>query len=229
MNSIGSKIVSTFTISQINRSDHNDINMKINLNYSYPHDLNSSEPVFTFAELLFTNKSGVGWAWAISMPTGWALLFILVIIVIFALPCIRKKGYFQIFYFTHWIHVLYYIILVLHTTHFWKWFLVPFLICLIERIFTLCRVNSKKFGETFIKEVNLLSSNVTNLVITRPKNFKYKAGDYVFVNIPIIAKHEWHPFTISSAPEQKGILKLFFSSINKINIFFKNRGNNTAY
>ena len=32
----------------------------------------------------------------------------------------------------------------------------------------------------------------------------YRAGDYIFVLIPEIAKYEWHPFTISSAPEQAG-------------------------
>lgn len=46
---------------------------------------------------------------------------------------------------------------------------------------------------------------MTQLIIPRPSNFKFKAGDYVFVNIPIIANNEWHPFTISSAPELKGI------------------------
>src|SRR5262249_40013876 len=30
-------------------------------------------------------------------------------------------------------------------------------------------------------------------------------GDYVFLRIPAIAKHEWHPFTISSAPEQTNL------------------------
>ena len=45
---------------------------------------------------------------------------------------------------------------------------------------------------------------VTQLVITRPQKMHYRAGDYIFVLIPAIAKYEWHPFTISSAPEQAG-------------------------
>lgn len=45
---------------------------------------------------------------------------------------------------------------------------------------------------------------VTHLVIKRPQFFQFKPGDYVFINIPVIAKYEWHPFTISSAPEQSG-------------------------
>lgn len=45
---------------------------------------------------------------------------------------------------------------------------------------------------------------VTHLVIKRPQFFHFKPGDYVYINIPAIAKYEWHPFTISSAPEQQG-------------------------
>ena len=45
---------------------------------------------------------------------------------------------------------------------------------------------------------------VTHLVIKRPQFFHFKPGDYIYINIPVIAKYEWHPFTISSAPEQSG-------------------------
>ena len=43
---------------------------------------------------------------------------------------------------------------------------------------------------------------VTYLALTRPRRFNYQPGDYVFLKIPSIAKTEWHPFTISSSPEQ---------------------------
>ena len=46
---------------------------------------------------------------------------------------------------------------------------------------------------------------VTHLVISKSVNFKYRPGDYIFLQIPAIAKHEWHPFTISSAPEMQGM------------------------
>lgn len=47
-------------------------------------------------------------------------------------------------------------------------------------------------------------AQVTHLVVKRPQFFHFKPGDYVYINIPEIAKYEWHPFTISSAPEQSG-------------------------
>jgi len=33
-------------------------------------------------------------------------------------------------------------------------------------------------------------------------SFKYKPGQYLFLNCPYIGAQEWHPFTISSAPEE---------------------------
>merc|ERR1719341_519402 len=56
-------------------------------------------------------------------------------------------------------------------------------------------------GRTSILEGLVLPSKVTNLVIKRPKGFKFKPGDWVFINIPRVSSSEWHPFTISSAPE----------------------------
>ena len=52
--------------------------------------------------------------------------------------------------------------------------------------------------------VSFFSPQVTHLLIRKPPLFHYRPGDYLYLNIPTIAHHEWHPFTISSAPEQKG-------------------------
>ena len=63
--------------------------------------------------------------------------------------------------------------------------------------------------------------------MNRPFNFDYQPGDYVFVQIPSIAKYEWHPFTISSAPEQQGFIWLHIRSVgtwtNKLYEFFDER------
>lgn len=49
-----------------------------------------------------------------------------------------------------------------------------------------------------------------HLVINKPRKFTYKPGDYIYINIPAVANFEWHPFSISSAPEHKGmIIKVF--------------------
>lgn len=77
---------------------------------------------------------------------------------------------------------------------------------MVERISRLAWMG-KDTGKTYISSGILLPSKVTHLVIKRPHHFDFHPGDYVFVNIPAIAKYEWHPFTISSAPEQDGLFK----------------------
>lgn len=53
---------------------------------------------------------------------------------------------------------------------------------------------------------------MTHLVVRRPPKFHFKPGDYVYVNIPIVAKYEWHPFSISSAPENSEFIWLHIKS-----------------
>lgn len=45
-------------------------------------------------------------------------------------------------------------------------------------------------------------------MIRKPPKFRFNPGDYVFINIPVIAKYEWHPFSISSAPEKSDFIWL---------------------
>lgn len=56
---------------------------------------------------------------------------------------------------------------------------------------------------------------MTHLVIRRPPHFYFRPGDYVFVNIPAIAKYEWHPFTLSSAPEQEDYMWLHIRGVGE--------------
>lgn len=37
-------------------------------------------------------------------------------------------------------------------------------------------------------------------------NFRYKAGQYVFVNIPSLSLFQWHPFSLSSSPYQDTVM-----------------------
>lgn len=82
-----------------------------------------------------------------------------------------------------------------------------------------------KRGKTYISSGLLLPSKVTHLVIKRPMHFCFRPGDYIFVNIPAIAKYEWHPFTLSSAPEQEDYIWLHIRGVgewtNRLHEFFE--------
>ena len=47
----------------------------------------------------------------------------------------------------------------------------------------------------------IYSGNVLALYMTKPMGFKYKSGMYIFVKCPNISSFEWHPFSITSAPD----------------------------
>ncbi|XP_072023938.1 NADPH oxidase 5-like [Amphiura filiformis] len=146
-------------------------------------------------------------AWQLRMPgiatiTGFVLDLYLAVLFLGSLEWVRRSGHFQIFYMSHLVCYMWYLFLLLiHGPRFWKFFLVPGGLYLFEKISDSEWVMSKRFGDMLVKRVVLLPSKVTHLVINRPLKFDIQAGDYVFLNIPKIAPYEWHPFTISSPPE----------------------------
>ena len=66
---------------------------------------------------------------------------------------------------------------------------------------------------------------VTCLYIKRPPRFNFNAGDIVYVRIPAVAYSEWHPFTISSAPEVKDVFTIHVRGVggwtNSLHSFFE--------
>ncbi|KAK9497325.1 hypothetical protein O3M35_004664 [Rhynocoris fuscipes] len=180
---------------------------------------------YTTAEWLFTMKPGLfGLIPGIANVTGVALTLIIIIMFICSQAFVRRGGSFEIFYWTHLLYIPFWIILLLHGPNFWKWYIIPGAIYLIERILRFCWMRSER-GKTYISSGLLLPSKVTHLVIKRPPHFDYHPGDYVFVNIPTIAKYEWHPFTISSAPELPGYLWLHIRGVgewtNRLHNYFE--------
>lgn len=90
-------------------------------------------------------------------------------------------------------------------------------LCLCVCVYTFFRVVWQRngHGKTYISSGILLPSKVTHLVIKRPPHFYFRPGDYVFVSIPAIAKYEWHPFTLSSAPEQEDYMWLHIRGVGE--------------
>ncbi|XP_023442506.2 NADPH oxidase 5 [Dasypus novemcinctus] len=169
----------------------------------------SEASAFRFWELLLTMRPGIGWVYGSASPTGVALLLLLLLLFACSSSCVRRSGHFEVFYWTHLSYLLMWLLLVVHGPNFWKWLLVPGLLFVLEKAIGL---TASRMAARYIMEVNLLPSKVTHLVIKRPSLFHYRPGDYVYLNIPTIARYEWHPFTISSAPEQKDTIWLHIRS-----------------
>ncbi|KAG7522789.1 NADPH oxidase 5 [Solea senegalensis] len=167
---------------------------------------------YSLWEYLLTTRPGIGWVKGTASVTGVILQVLICFMVLCSSTFVRRSGHFEVFYWSHLSYVWVWSLLVVHCANFWKWFLVPGLVFLLEKI---VGIAVSRMGGLYIVEVNLLPSKVTHLVIKRPQFFHFKPGDYVYINIPVIAKYEWHPFTISSAPEQTDTMWLHIRSMGQ--------------
>uniref|UniRef100_A0A668RZC7 Uncharacterized protein n=1 Tax=Oreochromis aureus TaxID=47969 RepID=A0A668RZC7_OREAU len=167
---------------------------------------------YSLWEYLLTTRPGIGWVKGTASLTGVVLQVLICLMVLCSSTFVRRSGHFEVFYWSHLSYVWVWILLIIHCANFWKWFVVPGLVFMLEKI---VGIAVSRMGGLYIVEVNLLPSKVTHLVIKRPQFFQFKPGDYVFINIPVIAKYEWHPFTISSAPEQSDTLWLHIRSLGQ--------------
>lgn len=123
-------------------------------------------------------------------------------------PFDRLTG-FNAFWYSHHLLVIVYILLLVHgwflylvkkwykkTT--WIYLAFPVLLYAGER--TLRFFRSGSYTVRLLK-VAIYPGNVLTLQMSKPPQFRYKSGQYMFVQCPIVSPFEWHPFSITSAPE----------------------------
>ncbi len=141
--------------------------------------------------------------------TGLLLMLILLLLWVTALPCVREKGQFNLFAIMHSLYIPWIAILLFHGPNFWGWSSVSIAAFLVEQVVR--RRRSKR--ETHVVNAQVLPSNVLALDIARPFNFSFRASDYLYLRCPSVADYEWHPFTISSAPEREDSLSLHIRAV----------------
>ncbi|XP_044302058.1 NADPH oxidase 3 [Varanus komodoensis] len=78
----------------------------------------------------------------------------------------------------------------------WKWVLGPGILYIGERIIRFWRFQQ----EVVILKVVSHSSGVLEFHLKK-RGFKMKPGQYIFLQCPAVSQLEWHPFTLTSAPE----------------------------
>lgn len=133
--------------------------------------------------------------------SGVLLLLVFTGMWVTAHPWVRMGGHFRLFHLAHLAYVLWFALLLVHAPNFWKWALVPLLALAVERVLRLRRTRTP----TSIVNAELLPSRVLGLEIQRPEGFDYRPGDYLYLKVPHVSRFEWHPFSISSAPEERQI------------------------
>ncbi|CAL1709755.1 unnamed protein product [Somion occarium] len=132
--------------------------------------------------------------------TGWVMTVALVIMVWYAMEK-RRRARFEWFWYSHHLFIVFFICWQLHGMFcmiqpdrppycsfntigvFWRYWLVGGVIWIFERI---------------LREH---PSNVVELQIKKEKTTT-RAGQYIFLCCPEISYFQWHPFTLTSAPEE---------------------------
>ncbi|KAM0921828.1 hypothetical protein ACQ4PT_006735 [Festuca glaucescens] len=123
-------------------------------------------------------------------------------------PLKRLSG-FNMFWYSHHLFVVVYIALVVHgvclyinrtwykqTT--WMYLAIPVLLYAGERLLRALR--SHGLTTVRIEKVAVYPGNVIAIHMSKPHGFRYKSGQYIYVNCGEVSPFEWHPFTITSAP-----------------------------
>ncbi|ROW14703.1 hypothetical protein VPNG_03748 [Cytospora leucostoma] len=77
----------------------------------------------------------------------------------------------------------------------WRWELFGGGIYMLERLYREIRARRS----TRITRVVRHPYDVVEIQFTKP-SFKYKAGQWLFLQLPSVSKYQWHPFTITSCP-----------------------------
>ncbi|KPV76951.1 uncharacterized protein RHOBADRAFT_42164 [Rhodotorula graminis WP1] len=146
--------------------------------------------------------------------TGWIMLALLGVIAWFAAEKRRKK-HFQRFYYSHHLAVIFFFLWQLHGMFcmirpdkppycawsqigvFWLFWSFGAIVYVSERI--LREVRSRH--RTYLSKVIVHPGNTVELQIKKEKTTS-RAGQYIMVNCPAISLWQWHPFTLTSAPEE---------------------------
>lgn len=165
----------------------------------------TGQRVLAFLAANFTTGPGV---------TGWIMNACLFIIVFFAVEK-RRRAKFERFWYSHHLFIVFFVCWQLHGMFcmikpdrppycsfntiglFWRFWLGGGLIYIYERI--LREVRSRQ--RTYISKVIQHPSKVVELQIKKDKTTT-RAGQYIFLNCPEISYYQWHPFTLTSAPEE---------------------------
>ncbi|KAJ3089858.1 hypothetical protein HK102_005315 [Quaeritorhiza haematococci] len=143
--------------------------------------------------------------------TGHLMLLCMLLMYTTAKIQVRARKY-ELFWYMHHLYFPFYILLMLHQSgcfvksfetkqckpyNTYQWVLPGFLLYLIERVIREYR--AQKF--TVLTKVVFHPGNTIEIQLEKP-DFQYKPGQYLFLNIPEVSFFEWHPYTITSTPEE---------------------------
>lgn len=151
--------------------------------------------------------------------TGHVMLLCMLLMYTTSHAKIRQQSY-ETFWYTHHLFIPFFLAMYTHATgcfvrdsaepyspfakqywnhclgyHGWRWELVGGGLYLCERVYR--EIRSRR--QTEIIKVVKHPFEAVEIQFRKP-SMKYRAGQWLFLNVPSISENQWHPFTITSCP-----------------------------
>ncbi|KAM6593858.1 hypothetical protein CsatA_001561 [Cannabis sativa] len=122
---------------------------------------------------------------------------------------VRHVTGYNTFWYSHHLFIPVYALLIIHSMFLfltddaaekttWMYISIPIAIYTGERILRAIRSSS---CEVQILKASFYPGKVLSLKLQKPEGFRYQSGMYIFIQCPQISPFEWHPFSLTSGPE----------------------------
>ncbi|XP_022772749.1 respiratory burst oxidase homolog protein D-like isoform X1 [Durio zibethinus] len=192
------------------------------LTCDFPRLLHATEEEYEPMKPFFGEKQPENYWWflkGVEGVTGIIMVVLMAVAFTLATPWFRRNKLnlpkflnkltgFNAFWYSHHLFVIVYTLLIVHGIYLyltkkwyqkttWMYLAVPITLYACERLIRAFRSSIKAVK---ILKVAVYPGNVLSLHMSKPQGFKYKSGQYMFVNCSAVSPFEWHPFSITSAP-----------------------------
>ncbi len=167
----------------------------VGLIHTGAHFMNYLSLPVPFEQSLFHTLAGV---------TGVIVLGALLLMWFFARNFIRRSGRFELFFLSHALYAIWFGAMLIHAPRFWIWAGAPLALYIVEWLVQ----RTAQRHLSVVTKARVLPGAVTELQFKRPEGFRYQPGDYVYLRVPSVSRFEWHPFTLSSHPEDAKTLSV---------------------
>ncbi|KAA8536665.1 hypothetical protein F0562_029143 [Nyssa sinensis] len=113
-----------------------------------------------------------------------------------SLPPVRRIN-FELFFYTHQLYVIFVIFLALHVGDFiFSIAAGGIFLFMLDRFLRFCQSR---------RTVNIISATclpcgTVELVLPKPRNLRYNALSFIFIQVRELSLLQWHPFSVSSSP-----------------------------
>ncbi|KAH0733236.1 hypothetical protein KY289_004424 [Solanum tuberosum] len=109
-------------------------------------------------------------------------------------PAIRRRM-FELFFYTHYLYILFMVFYLLHTGMFYACIMLPgFFLFLIDRYLRFLQSKQK----VRLISARVLTCETLELNFSKISGLEYSPTSIMFLNVPSISKLQWHPFTVTS-------------------------------